>query len=126
MSAIALGMALRFIQSIFEGAPTLLIGVMVAGVFRHMLGADGTRHEEDGEGAVAEQAQGDEGLRPNDGTAARVEGVRQIPRDAGRDEATRELNDELRGGGDAVVDAIDVIAEPTPRPAAIPAGPRCE
>ena len=43
MSAIALGMALRFIQSIFEGAPTLLIGVIVAGVFSHMLGADGTR-----------------------------------------------------------------------------------
>jgi uncharacterized membrane protein YraQ (UPF0718 family) len=43
MTALALGMLLRLVQSILEGAPTLLMGVLLAGVFRHMLHAEGTR-----------------------------------------------------------------------------------
>ena len=43
MKALALGMLLRLAQSVFEGAPTLLIGVLLAGVFRHMLREEGTR-----------------------------------------------------------------------------------
>ena len=43
MMVLAYGMLLRLIQSMLEGAPTLLIGVLLAGVFRHMLKASGTR-----------------------------------------------------------------------------------
>ena len=43
MTALALGMLLRLLQSVLEGAPTLLVGVLLAGVFRHMLHASGTR-----------------------------------------------------------------------------------
>ena len=43
MTTLVLGMLLRLVQSVLEGAPTLLIGVLLAGVFRHMLHAEGTR-----------------------------------------------------------------------------------
>ena len=43
MTAIGLGLLLRFVQSVLEGAPTLLIGVLLAGVFRHMLRDTGIR-----------------------------------------------------------------------------------
>ena len=43
MTALFFGMLLRLIQATLEGAPTLLIGVLLAGVFRHMLNAEGTR-----------------------------------------------------------------------------------
>ena len=43
MTVLAYGVLLRLLQSILEGAPTLLIGVLLAGVFRHMLQASGTR-----------------------------------------------------------------------------------
>jgi uncharacterized membrane protein YraQ (UPF0718 family) len=43
VSALILGGLLRLVQALLHGAPTLLIGVLVAGVLRHLVGADGTR-----------------------------------------------------------------------------------
>lgn len=43
MTAILVGMLLRLLQSLLDGSSTLLIGALIAGVFRHMLGAEGTR-----------------------------------------------------------------------------------
>ena len=43
MDAALLGGVLRFIQAIAEGAPTFLVGLVVAGVFRRLIGPEGTR-----------------------------------------------------------------------------------
>ena len=43
MEAALWGGLIRFVQAIAEGAPTLLVGLIVAGVFRRLIGPEGTR-----------------------------------------------------------------------------------
>ena len=43
MEAALWGGLVRFVQAVAEGAPTFLVGLVVAGVFRRLLGPEGTR-----------------------------------------------------------------------------------
>ncbi len=43
MEAALYGGVVRFVQAIAEGAPTFLVGLVVAGVFRRLIGPEGTR-----------------------------------------------------------------------------------
>lgn len=43
MESMLAGMALRFLQALLQATPTILIGLLVAGVFRRLLGHAGTR-----------------------------------------------------------------------------------
>ncbi|MCA9199870.1 MAG: permease, partial [Planctomycetales bacterium] len=43
MTTITAGMLLRFIEAALAAAPTLLIGAVVAGVLRHLVGTERTR-----------------------------------------------------------------------------------
>lgn len=43
MEAALLGGVVRFIQAIAEGSPTFLVGLVIAGVFRRLIGPEGTR-----------------------------------------------------------------------------------
>lgn len=43
MEAVFWGGVVRFVQAVAEGAPTFLVGVIVAGVFRRLVGPEGTR-----------------------------------------------------------------------------------
>ena len=43
IEAMASGAILRFVQAAIQASPTILIGLLVAGVFRRLLGHEGTR-----------------------------------------------------------------------------------
>jgi hypothetical protein len=43
MEAVLVGAVLRFLQALLQATPTILVGVLVAGVFRRLLGHAGTR-----------------------------------------------------------------------------------
>ena len=43
MEAVIWGSVVRFVQAVAEGAPTFLVGLVVAGVFRRLIGPEGTR-----------------------------------------------------------------------------------
>ena len=43
MDSLFWGAVLRFVQALVQATPTILIGLIVAGVFRRLLGHAGTR-----------------------------------------------------------------------------------
>ena len=43
MDSLIWGAALRFVQMLFQATPTIVVGLLVAGVFRRLLGHEGTR-----------------------------------------------------------------------------------
>ena len=51
MEAAFWGGIVRFVQAVAEGAPTFLVGLIVAGVFRRLIGPEGT-HKLFGGGTV--------------------------------------------------------------------------